>query len=1034
MAITPPHSSREPLKPGIWIISLLLLLLCPIPNQTRAASNPTILYSFDENLGTNANDASGSGNNGFLVNGPRWVAGKYNSGLDFDGVNDYVNAGSGATIDQLPQLTAMAWIYPRTAGEFTSGDMFNKRGNGSGWRFEISSSRLELAFSVDYSITDLVVISNTSAATLNTWNHVAAVWDGTAAASNVKIYVNGIEVPHFFDVNAIGTRLNDSNNNLLIGNNSATDQTFNGVIDEARVYNWVLSQAEIQADMNSPIGNPPNPPPTPDVVGQWSAPFSTPILLVHTTLLHTGEVLIWGAASSGANQWLWNPTTGMFSQVTSGDNQFCSGQTVLPNGKAMSIGGHANYQVGLNDINLFDPIARSWSAAPPMSYGRWYPTGTVLGDGRVLVTSGNTTCGTCMADIPEVYDPNASSWTQLAAAQYTQPTYPYMFLLPDGKVLYSGSDSSHTITRILDIQNQTWTTVDSAIVPGGSAVMYLPGRVLKSGSNSNGAGTVPSLRSTYLFDASQPNSTWRQVASMAEPRTYHTLTVLPDGRVLATAGVQTTVNTSNVPSLSAEVWSPQSETWARLSSAQIKRAYHSTALLLPDGRVLVSGSGGDAAGLMTNELNAEIFSPPYLFKGLRPTIASVSSDMEYGFTYPLSTPNASTIASVSLIRSGAVTHTFNADQRYVPLTFSQNGSGALDIQIPSTPNIAPPGYYMLFIVDQNGIPSIASFVAIHASAVDSLPPTDPTNLVASVSASSVDLTWTGSTDNVAVTDYDVHRSSASGFVPSTADRVAQVTSTSYTDPGLGNGTYYYKVIARDGAGNLSSPSNEASASINVSTPVTVSFTPTSSDGRVAYFGGLNAGCSQAQWDNAHAATSAAANSNDPVRSNFVASGCLGNKAVSLARGFLSFDTSTLPDDAIIVSANLKLYVTGKLDNKNDGNDFVSVVEGRQASPTSLSNNDYANAGDSTNNPTEGSNRVDITSIALNAYTSWILNATGYSWVSKTGYSNFALREGHDILNLWAGFASGQGNALHVALSEQTGTNQDPVLEITYIVP
>jgi hypothetical protein len=164
----------------------------------------------------------------------------------------------------------------------------------------------------------------------------------------------------------------------------------------------------------------------------------------------------------------------------------------------------------------------------------------------------------------------------------------------------------------------------------------------------------------------------------------------------------------------------------------------------------------------------------------------------------------------------------------------------------------------------------------------------------------------------------------------------------------------------------------------------------------------------------------------------VASGCQGFAAISLARGFLSFDTSSLPDNATIVGVRLRLYVTGKLNDRNDGNDFVVVVEGRQALPTSLSGNDFVNAGDAATNPTEGSNRIDITSVSTNTYTNWILNAGSYSWISKTGYSKLALREGHDVLNLWAGFTGGQGNSLHVALSEQPGTNQDPILEVTYI--
>lgn len=1016
---------------AISVLFLMLSGLTIVPGRIQAAPTPASLYSFDENQGTVANDLSGNGNNAALVNGPTWVAGKYNRGINFDGVNDYLNAGSGATIDQMPQITAMAWIYPRTAGEFTSGDFFTKKGsNSSGWRFDIASNNLDLSFSIDYT-TDLVVVTGVSAISLNTWNHVAAVWDGTTVAANVRIYVNGVEVAHALDLNATGARVDDSNNSLIIGNNIGAGQTFNGVIDEARVYGHPLTQAEIQDDMNTPLGIPPDPGPPPDVVGQWSSPLSTPILFVHTSLLHTGEVLIWGAASGGVNQWLWNPTTGIFTQVTAGDNLFCSGQTILPDGKAMSIGGHANYEVGIRDINLFDPVTRTWSVASTMNYGRWYPTGVALGDGRVLVLSGNTTCHSCMANIPEVYDPNTNSWTQLTAAQYTQPTYPYMFLLPDGKVLYAGSDIAHTITRTLDVQTQTWTTVDSAMVPGGSAAMYLPGKVLKTGNNSNGMGNIPALNSAFVFDATQASPTWRQVGSMAEPRAYHTLTVLPDGSVLVTGGVQTTHVASPIPSLSAEVWNPQTETWTQLSSAQVKRAYHSSALLLPDGRVLVSGSGGDAAGLMTNELNAEIFSPPYLFKGPRPTITNAPASMSSGSTYGLSTPNAATISSVSLVRTGAVTHTFNSNQRYVPLSFNQNAAGGLDIQIPANSNILPPGYYMLFVVDQSGVPSVASFVNI-----DSEPPTDPTNLAAGVTGTSVTLTWSGSTDNMAVTGYDVYRSTTSGFTPLPANRIAQVTSVLYIDSGLAAGTYYYRVIARDGAGNVSGASNEAGATIisGPQPPVTVSFAPTSADGRVAYFGVSNSGCTQAQWDIAHAATSGDVSSTNTIRSNFVTSGCGGNKSVSIARGFLSFDTSTLPDNAVITSATLKIYITGKDNNKNNGNDFVSVVEGRQASPTSLVGGDYVNAGNSITNPTEGSNRIDITSVLLNAYTSWTLNATGVSWISKTGYTNFALREGHDILNLWVAFGGGKGNSIHVALSEQAGTNQDPVLEITYTVP
>ena len=133
-----------------------------------------------------------------------------------------------------------------------------------------------------------------------------------------------------------------------------------------------------------------------------------------------------------------------------------------------------------------------------------------------------------------------------------------------------------------------------AQIPGGSAIMYRIGKVLKTGGIST--GPQPSLNTSYVFDYSQSTPTWRQVGSMNEPRTYHTLTALPDGNVLVTGGVRNAEKTSAQGALSAEVWNPTTETWTQLSSAQVKRSYHSTALLLPDGRVLVSGSGGDAGG------------------------------------------------------------------------------------------------------------------------------------------------------------------------------------------------------------------------------------------------------------------------------------------------------------------------------------------------------------------------------------------------------------------------------------------------------
>ena len=366
-------------------------------------------------------------------------------------------------------------------------------------------------------------------------------------------------------------------------------------------------------------------------------------------------------------------------------------------------------------VRIFDPAARTWTKVADMAYPRWYPTTTVLPDGRVLVVAGETNCDGCDVLIPEIYNPQTNTWVQLTNASLQFPYYPHMFVLPDGRVLAASATEESIISRALDVAAQTWSVVDPVPVDGGSAAMFLPGKVMKSGTSTNpDEPVVPAAATTYVLDATQPSPTWRQTASMSFPRAYHTLTILPDGNVLVTGGGPTTdaIGLNNAIK-AAELWSPTTETWTTMASMQTPRLYHSTALLLPDARVLVAG-GGRWTGSSpdpSDQLSAEIYSPPYLFKGARPVIGSAPAQMGYGGSITIQTPDAARIGAVALIKLGSVTHAFDMDQRFVPLSFTW-GSDSLSVQTPLSANLAPPGDYMLFIVDTAGIPSVAAIVKV----------------------------------------------------------------------------------------------------------------------------------------------------------------------------------------------------------------------------------------------------------------------------------------------------------------------------------
>ena len=454
----------------------------------------------------------------------------------------------------------------------------------------------------------------------------------------------------------------------------------------------------------------------PSVVGQWSGVVDWPQAPVHMTLQTDGTVVMWPAScgcipnaelGGGQHVRVWNPSSNQFTLNRCDSNVFCSGHAPLADGRTLVVGGHVTYWVGLRDANIFN-ADRTWTRVGDMAQPRWYPSAVRLADGRVLAISGNSTSRTAFADIPEVFDPMTNAWTSLTNASQRLPAYSFLFVIPGGNVLVAGPDR---ITRRLNVATQSWTTIGDSFITAHSAVQYLPGRIMKSGTFGNIDDGVPGVDArTVVLDTTVANPQWRETAPMAFRRAFHTLTLLPDGTVLATGG-DTTANGQNEANavLAAELWNPATETWRTLASNQVARLYHSTALLLPDGRVV--SAGGEYAPYL--EENAEFFSPPYLFNGPRPTITSAPTPpttIGYNTAFTVQTPN-SDIAKVSIIATASVTHGFNMNQRYLSLPFTPI-AGGVSVQAPSAPDLAPPGYYLLFLLNTAGVPSVGRFVQI----------------------------------------------------------------------------------------------------------------------------------------------------------------------------------------------------------------------------------------------------------------------------------------------------------------------------------
>ena len=464
---------------------------------------------------------------------------------------------------------------------------------------------------------------------------------------------------------------------------------------------------------------------SPHINGKWQTlPFMMPINPVHVALMHNGKVLvISGSGNDPTNKILeagiWNPGMDTVRTFRIGYDMFCNGMVILPDGRPFVLGGTLQYDPFLGEpkTSAFDPATEKFVPMPNMSGGRWYPTGTVLGDGSVLADSGLTNTSSTVNTTVQIF--KGGAWTPAGTIFSGPPLYPRQNLLPDGKVFESGANSN---SQMFDPVAHTWTFVattklganrdygTSVLLPLTLANSLKPKVMILGGGN---LGSSPNAtNTTELIDLSVPHPAWANGPNMSNARVQLNATILPNGRVLVSGGSGKDEDGATAV-LPAQLYDPLANSFSSASTMAFARLYHSNTLLLPDATVLAVG-GNPQRGVY--EPHIEIYSPPYLFTAAggpanRPSIAAAPPTARYGTAFDVRTPEAANIKSVVLVRAGAVTHAFDMEQRLVELSF-KNAAGVLHVTAPAKGNIAPPGYYLLFILNAEGVPSVAHFVQL----------------------------------------------------------------------------------------------------------------------------------------------------------------------------------------------------------------------------------------------------------------------------------------------------------------------------------
>ena len=388
---------------------------------------------------------------------------------------------------------------------------------------------------------------------------------------------------------------------------------------------------------------------------------------------------------------------------------------------------------GIDDAYEFDPVAEEYIKVDPMHEARWYPTQTTLQDGKVLTVSGLDDIGQVVPGKNEIYDPNTKKWTFLPKKRFF-PTYPGLHLVGQNKIFYSGTNAGYgpddqgRTPGLWNLETNNFTKIpgmsDPDVLETSMSVPLPPTQSRKfMVQGGGGVGESPKVTNkTRIVDLKKDKPRFTDGPDLYDSVRYPSSVVLPDDTVLTTNGSAEYRGKSNSNVLKAALYDPKKNEYKEAADPLVGRNYHSGGLLLPDGRVMTFGSDSlfeDEANTKPGEFDQriEIYTPPYLNKEGKeqPHLDDVGSSrktLELGDKVNFQSKDAKSVKKLRLVRPSSFTHVTNVEQSSVALDMEKSADGKLSTEIPDDPSLVTPGWWMVYAIDEDGIPSKAKWVKV----------------------------------------------------------------------------------------------------------------------------------------------------------------------------------------------------------------------------------------------------------------------------------------------------------------------------------